>query len=613
MLRMTPGRNDPCPCGSGRKYKHCCVHKHRRTAGLLPSAVAELGGLASAGRYGDMEARARELTISHPSSGIAWKALGVASQMQGKEALDALQSAARLLPNDAEAQSNLGAALRRCGRLDEAVACLRRALGMRPDLAEVWNNLGNAERDLGHVDAAVAALTEALRLKPEFAKAHNNLGNALLDLGRLDEAAASYRRALACDAAYAEAHANLGSVLRLQGRPAEARCQCERALAIDPNYPAAITLLAHLQSDEGRFAEAATLLESVIAIDPNFAEAWSGLAGLRRMSRQDADWLAGAKRTAERAPPRDEMPLRFAIGKYLDDVGDYDDAFISYRRANELARTYRPRHDRNLLTADIDHLIASQTAEWLQRARSSSIDSERPVLVVGMPRSGTTLAEQILASHPDVYGAGELPFWNGAASRQGATGRQGATVSCGDARLRQLADDYLALLGEVSQGAPRVVDKMPANFLFLGLIHAALPLARIIHLERNPIDTCLSIYFQNFGPAHSYANDLEDIAHYYGEYRRVMHHWRQILPPGAILDVPYEKLVQNPEEWSRIMVGFIGLPWDERCRDFHGTGRVVSTFSRWQARQPVNTASVERWRHYEKFVGPLRELLSSAR
>jgi tetratricopeptide (TPR) repeat protein len=627
MLRATPGRNDRCPCGSGRKFKNCCARKgesqptgaeidhsqndgHRRgERPLAQSAVADLVALATAGRYGDMEARARELTALHPSSGLAWKALSVALQMQNKEALDALQRAARLLPNDAEAQSNLGAALRRCGRLDEAVACLRRALQMRPDLAEVWNNLGNAERDLGHFDAAVAALREALRLKPGFAKAHNNLGNALLDLGSLDEAVASYRQALAYHANYAEAHSNLGSVLRLQGRSTEAHSHCGQALAIDPEYPAAITLLAHLQSDRGQFAEARTLLERVIAIDPNCAEAWAGLSGLRRMSREDADWLVGAMHTAGRALPRDETHLRFAIGKYLDDLGEYDDAFQSFRRANALAKMHRPRHDQQLLTAGIDRVVQSQTSEWLRRARSSSIGSERPVFVVGMPRSGTTLAEQILASHPKVHGAGELPFWNGAAGRYAAAGARSRDDSGDDVRLQQLADDYLALLGEVSLDALRVVDKMPANFMFLGLIHAALPLARIIHLERNPIDTCLSIYFQNFGAAHSYASDLDDLAHYYREYRRIMDHWRRTLPPGVILDVPYERLVENPEHWSRTMVVFIGLPWDARCRDFHGTERIVSTFSKWQARQPINTASVERWRHYEKFVGPLRSLL----
>ncbi len=575
--------------------------------------------MANSGRYGDLESKARELTGSHPQWGFAWKALSVALQLQGKEALDALERAAHLLPNDAEAQNNLGAALRRHGRLDDALAYLRRALQMRPDLAEVWNNLGNTERDLGHLDSAVTALREALRLKPGFAKAHNNLGNALLDLGRLDAAAVSYRQALKYDANYAEAHCNLGSALRLMGRADEALGSCERALAIDSNYPAAIALLAHLHSDRGEFAQARVLLERVIAFDPNNAEGWAALAGLRQMTRDDADWLAGATRAAEHALAREESGLRFAIGKFLDDVGDYDGAFGSYQRANQLAKMQRPPHDRKLLTAGIDRLIKSQTMEWL-RERSTSNRSGRPVFVVGMPRSGTTLAEQILASHPDVFGAGELPYWNNAAERYAASDAAAAGITAGAAAggdaqacsrlsLRQLGDDYLALLEELSPASLRVVDKMPANFMFLGLIHAVLPGARIIHLERNPVDTCLSIYFQSFGAIHSYANDLEDLAHYYREYRRIMEHWRRTLPKSAILDVPYEGLVVNPEDWSRKMVDFIGLPWNSRCLDCHGTTRTVSTFSKWQARQRINTGSVERWRRYEKFVGPLRSLL----
>ena len=222
-----------------------------------------------------------------------------------------------------------------------------------------------------------------------------------------------------------------------------------------------------------------------------------------------------------------------------------------------------------------------------------------------MPRSGTSLAEQILASHPAVFGAGELSFWKIASLKVGSAALESGFDGI---VLARLADDYLQLLTRLSPGESRVVDKMPANFAHLGMIHAALSNARFIHMRRNPIDTCLSIYFQNFHVAHSYANDLADLAHYHQEYELLMQHWRSILPPSAILDVPYEGLVAEQEMWSRKMVDFVGLPWDPACIDFHQTNRRVSTFSKWQVRQKINKTSVERWRNYAPFVGPLMRL-----
>jgi uncharacterized membrane-anchored protein YhcB (DUF1043 family) len=207
-----------------------------------------------------------------------------------------------------------------------------------------------------------------------------------------------------------------------------------------------------------------------------------------------------------------------------------------------------------------------------------------------------------------VFGAGELTFWNSA-----ATLYQSSALSGGMSAniLAKLANDYLRLLEHLSADAQRVVDKMPANFLHMGLIHAALPNARFIHMQRHPIDTCLSIYFQHFETGHSYANDLDDLVHAYNQYLRVMAHWRQVLPTKAILDLPYEALVADQEAWSRRMIEFIGLPWDPRCLEFERTHRAVITASKWQVRQRINTASIERWRNYEKFLGPLRQLAAS--
>jgi hypothetical protein len=255
-------------------------------------------------------------------------------------------------------------------------------------------------------------------------------------------------------------------------------------------------------------------------------------------------------------------------------------------------------------------MIQFHDAEWAARILIDSDASARPVFIVGMARSGTTLAEQILASHPAVFGAGELTYWTTADSAEHRSPAHGAAAA--RASSVGAAADYLKLLKDLSPDALRVIDKMPANFLRLGLIHEALPNARIIHMRRNPIDTCLSIYFQHFKAGHSYADELDDLAHYYGEYLRLMEHWKSRLPEGAILEVAYESLVDDQETWSRKMLQFIGVPWDPRCIDFHRTDRSVMTASKWQVRQKMHRASIERWRNYEKFIGPLLTLAQPA-
>jgi tetratricopeptide (TPR) repeat protein len=545
-----------------------------------------------------MERKAREIIGPHPRSGLAWKALGVALQRQGQAATAALERAAELLPNDVEVHSNLAAALRQAGRLDAALSSVRRALQLRPDVAEVWNNLGNIQIELGCAAAAIESFHQALVLKPDLAKAHNNLGNAHRELGDLDSAVASYRRAIAIVPHDADAHNNLAIALRLQSSTAEAESSCRRALELDPTHTGAIETLAELTSDAGDFAGAERLYRRAKSLDPCAVEAWAGIARLKRMTQADGPWLAEALRLVEQGlPARREVHLRYALGKYYDDVGEYAAAFAQVRRANELAQRGRPVHDRSQVTRSIDRLIRSHDRPWLERVRVEANRSERPVFIVGMPRSGTTLAEQILASHSAVAGAGELPFWNTAAGRL-----SGGETDPGT--LRGVAQEYLAVLEGVSSEAGRVVDKMPGNFLYLGLIHAALPQARIIHMQRDARDTCLSIYFQNFGAVHSYANDLEDLAHYHGEYERLMQHWRASLPARVLLDVPYEGLVQDVEGWSRRMLEFLGLPWEAQCLEFHRSARPVSTFSKWQARQRIHTSSVARWRHYQDFLGP---------
>ena len=542
---------------------------------------------------------------AHSNLGNALRALG-----QPREALASYRWALEIEPNFANAHNNLGNALLQLGQVDEAVKSYRRALEIKPDFADALSNLGNALRDLGQLHEALASYRRALELRPELGEAYNNLGNVLLDLMQLDEAAASYRRALALRPDYAHAHTGLGMVLRQLGRTSEAEASCRKALDIEPDSAEVIAFLGEIRADRGEFAGAEELFRQALDVDPDLPSAWAGIARYRRMGASDASWLEATQRLAGKdLPVRHEINLRYAIGKYFDDVQDYERAFASYRLANELTRRFGARHDRQLLTRRVDRLTTAHDGEWLRRSRLPAIQSERPVFIVGMPRTGTTLAEQILASHPAVFGAGELPFWNDAAAAY-ESGTLDAAV--GMSTLAALAGEYLRQLADLSGDALRMVDKMPANYANLGLIHAALPGARIIHMQRNPIDTCLSIFFQNFSISHAYANDLEDLAHYYTEYLRVMRHWHATLPPGTILEVSYEGLVTEPEVWSRKMLDFIGLPWDARCLDFHRTNRTVITPSKWQVRQQINRSRTGRWRHYEKFVGPLRRLLTPA-
>ena len=433
----------------------------------------------------------------------------------------------------------------------------------------------------------------------------------LFELRRTHEAVASFARALALKPDYAPALLGMAVALRQQRRPAEAERSCQAALAADPNYVEALSFLGELRADRGRFAEAEELFQRAIAIQPDFAAAYFGIATHRKMTQ--ATTRPGSRARKPCCPGHcrwhrtSACTMRWASTSTTS--GDYDRAFEHYRQANELSKRYESTYEPAQLTERVDQIIRSCDAAFLQRFAAQGSGSELPVFIVGMPRSGTSLTEQILASHPAVVGAGELPFWNGAFTAYRKAEIKGPI----DANLIPgMAADYLERLAAECDGGARVVDKMPANFLYAGLLHAAFPRARIIHMQRHPLDTCLSIYFQNFFNMGPYANDLEDLAHYYGEYLRVMNHWRALLPATALLEIPYEALIEDQEGWSRRMVEFIGLPWDPKCLDFHQTDRVVITASKWQVRQKIHAASAGRWRNYEKYVAPLREALGDA-
>ena len=560
--------------------------------------------------------------------------------LQPAQAAACYQRALALKPDDAVVLCNFGNALRQLGKLAEAETCTRHALTLAPEMAMAHNNLGLCLAGQGQPAAAIASYRQALRLNPRYTEALFNLGNtlgeqgersealalyeqavqldprradahcslgyALFELRRIVEAISSFQNALAAQPGYVPAHLGLAAAQRVQGLSAEALASCEAARALAPENPRALQLLGELHADRGEFAQAQELWQRTVALHPQFPTAYASIAAHRRMTREDAEWLRGVQGLLSGTLPlNDEMDLRYALGKYFDDTGSFAEAFSQYRQANELSKRHRAGYDGPKLAERVGRIMRLCDAAFLRQTRACASDSERPVFIIGMPRSGTSLAEQILASHPAVLGAGEIRFWDKAFETLEAVARTAAQL---EGTLPTVARAYLERLGVQAGGELRIIDKMPANFLYAGLIHAVFPRARIIHMRREPLDTCLSIYFQNFFNVGVYANDLQSLAHYYGEYLRICDYWRKVLPASALLEVPYEALIADQEGWSRRMVEFLGLPWDPRCLEFHNTERVVITASRWQVRQRLNAASIGRWRNYATQLAPLAHL-----
>ena len=638
-------RNAPCGCGSGKRHKQCCGRLIGADGELAPAAtqlphapMVQLGHAIASERWGDAERIARALLDQQPEAGKVWQALATAQAQQGRDGLEAWRAAVRCLPGDAVSHNNLANAYARAGQIEDAIDGWRRAVAIQPMLIEAHLNLGDALQSQEQPEEALVAYRRALAIDPlrieallgvgaislangqlqDSADAYRrafdlqpgsaeilvNLGSAVRGLGRVDTAIGWFRRALTIDPDFAEAHAGLGTALRLQGRSEEAEACLKLAIQLKPDLICAMTAMAESRADQGDFEGAEAWFRRAMSADPDDPEAWAGIPRVRRMTDRDGDWLAGARRIVALAPPPRRLAhLRYALGKHHDDLGEYAEAFDNFAQANALSKLCRPPHDRAVLSARVDEVMRTYDADWLAAVQGGGDASSTPVFVIGMLRSGTTLLEQMLASHPNADGAGELSFWGEAAARIGVSGPPDRDL------LSLLARDYLSRLGD----ARRVVDKMPANFMHLGLIHAAFPNARILHMRRDPIDTCLSIFFQHFESTLTYANDLNDLADYYRRYEQVMAHWRRTLPDGAILDVDYEALVRQPRPVLEGVLDFIDLPWSDDCLAFHRTRRTIITASKWQARQKISTDSVGRWRRYEPFIAPLLPLASPRR
>jgi tetratricopeptide (TPR) repeat protein len=569
--------------------------------------------LRDQGKLDEAVAAHRQAISINPELAEAHSDLGIALRDQGKldEAVAALREAIRIRPDDAEAFSNLGAALRDQGKLDDAVAALREAIRIKPSLAVLHFNLSIGLRDQGKLDEAVAALREAIRIKPDYAEAFSNLGAGLRDQDKLDEAVAALREAIRIKPNFAVLHFNLSAALRDQGRLDDAAAALREAIRIKPDYAEAHCYLGLILKQLGRLSEGRAALQDAARLSPNNVKYRRYLGEMLPCAPGDPHLAALERLAGESAllSVDDRIELHFALGKAYEDAGWHEKAFRQWLDGNALRRR-QLSYDESATLGALVHAQSEFTAELFRGSQFKGHPSSLPVFIVGMPRSGSTLVEQILASHPQVFGGGELRYFQIIVGELQTIFHDSNHLLAQTSRttgndLSEFGARYVAAIEHLAPTALHITDKMLDNFAFAGLIHLVLPNAPIIHTIRDPVDTCVSCFSQLFTVGQNYAYDLVELGRYFRHYKDLMTHWRRVLPPGRILDVDYEDVVADLEGAARRIVAHCGLAWDPRCLDFHRTERAVRTASAVQVRQPLYKSSVERWRKYEAFLGPL--------
>jgi tetratricopeptide (TPR) repeat protein len=631
----------PAPNGNARASRYLAKARGHQVAGRLQLAVKT---------YKDY------LRVS-PSDAECWHQLGGLEYQLGatREAVRCLKRAVELRPELPELRNDLAGLLLADGRPEAAEECYRDILTAFPGFVPALYNLADLCFRQDRRAESIEYLVEVVAKCPEWAEAHFNLAIARERAGEIGTALLSMKQAYALNPNLPRIHAKLGGLCKALHYHHEAIEHFKRAFVLDPDDVDIVIGLAEVQAAEGGSDESLTLLQSffvrhpdnarvavalgdlwtakgdtgnaerhydlALQIEPGNADAIYGKTWARKYTNADSAWISHLEQvtTGKAMDEAVRSTAYFALGKVYDDRKQFDLAFENVAEANRICRraNARLRYDHAAHEDYIGAIIETGSAVWVAQLTSAhGTDSELPVLIVGMPRSGTTLAEQIISSHPRAHGAGELVYFTSLADLLPAQIPGGDSYP---ACLKHLGPDisnriitgYLELLRRHSTSAARVIDKNPFNFLHLGLIAGLFPNAHIIECRRDPLDVCLSIYFQSFNTYSSFAWDLNDIGHYYLQYRRLMRHWRSVFP-DRIATLDYELMVDNQETASRELVANCGLEWDDTCLRFHETRRDVKTASVWQVRRPIYQTSKKRWMNYADHISPLRELLANA-
>ena len=598
--------NGPCPCGSGKKYKRCCGAQ----AKPVPAATTALSDYTQAaltlqqqGDYPQAERMLdRALALESGDSGL-WGIKGWLAYAQGRldEAGGYLEQALRLSPQDSRLHNIRGQVLMAQAKMLDAERAFGKALTIDPGFVEAWCNMGMLQLQRHQPEEAERSIRRALAAMPTDGELHVQLAKALYLKRDHADAMATLRRAASLGAGGVATQLWLAMLLRTQGDLDESVAvekQARSQVGDERELVGLFTELGRYATFVGREQDARYWLEMAVELAPDQPAPFSELAAARKFSAPDRALVENMEQVSLATTGEPLRGLEFALGKVWADLGDYDRSFVHYKAGNDAVRA-SVLFDREHYVAEFDQLVAFFTPERFAALPAGS-ESNVPILIVGTPRSGTTLTEQIISSHSGVAGAGEMDYW----PRLGNVLMEQYSPKLAS----ELAENYIGHMRQHSTTAQRITDKMPGNFQNVGIIHAALPHAKIVHVRRHPIDACLSIYFQNFPDGHTYKWDMQSLALFYEQYLRIMAHWRQVLPPGAMIEVRYEDIVEDVEASSRQMMDFLGLPWEEGQMSFHKQDRSVFTASKWQARQPIYKTSKEKWRQYEKHLGPLLHL-----
>ncbi|MGD0189166.1 MAG: sulfotransferase [Rhizomicrobium sp.] len=585
-------RNAPCTCGSGKKYKHCC-------GGLSAQAPNPIAG------HGDAQSLPGLPSVQKAAQERFQGGAQLLRSGRPSQAIPLLEEAIRLDPAHFNAHHALAAALLRSGRNAEAGSILLRAVALRPDSAAAWQDLGATYDRQNLHDKAIEAYRKALELSPKLVSVLYRLGEIFAMYSRAEEASAYFERAADIDPETTKSHLYRSDALMLRGDYSSAEQSARKAVALEPSNSLAHGTLASLLFAQGRFEESAQSCEAAIELNPKAIRCWYGLTQCREFSEGDQPTLERMRAVLRRDDLSrvERMTMHFALGKAYDDCGDYAHAMEQFDAANRL-RAQDVSFDQAAFAVLVDRKIEQFTKAFIEAKAASGTRDETPIFIVGMYRSGTTLVEQILSSHPQIAAGGELTVW-------GPTDIEldPATGDFNPERAPAAVERYLAALRKIGPSAKRVTDKLPFNFFRLGQIHALMPKARIIHCRRDPIDTCLSTYSSMFNTRVNFAARKDDLVFCYRQYLRLMDHYRKVLPAEMFLDVQYEDLVGDRDTQTRRLIAFAGLDWDESCLRPEQNKRTINTASAWQARQPVYTTSIQRWRNYEPWLGELRQLM----